>query len=156
MQKTIKKEKDKTGLNALRGLIGNIRPLATKRANLNPNSFVMFFKDYFTYFSRDLHGNSSKSSVDYIAKNIFQNEHVEDFLVFESKGYASLKQELSKIADIIDFKAQVSTGGVDFMVFLSEPNWEVEEKIYSIYSKILDAHPDEQVDLRIIDFCRKK
>lgn len=155
MQKTLNKEKDKTRLRVFKDVIGNIVPISKKKGNLNPNAFFLFFKDYFPYFSRDLTGNSSNSSVEYLPKNVFQNQKVEDFLAFESKGYAALKQEISNIMGIAKFKAQVNTGGVDFFVFLDQPNWELEEKIYSIFGKILDKYPEEQVDLRIIDLCKK-
>jgi len=60
--------------------------------------------------------------------------------------------KLLDIPEITDFRVMEIER--EFIVFLKEPNWDIEEKIYKAYSGFLEEVPDGP-DLRVINLLDK-
>jgi hypothetical protein len=54
------------------------------------------------------------------------------------------------ITEVVDYKTIERYGTAEFIVFIKEPNWDAEEKIYEAYQDFLNEAPNAP-DLRVID-----
>lgn len=62
-----------------------------------------------------------------------------------------VKSKLATIPEIKDFGCIQHNDSLSLFAYIDQPNEDAENKVYAIYSKLLDLFPKTDVDVRIIE-----
>jgi hypothetical protein len=62
-----------------------------------------------------------------------------------------VKSKLLNINEVKDFESVKQNDSLNLFAYIDQPNEDVENRIYELYSQILELFPKIDVDLRIIE-----
>ena len=97
---------------------------------------------------------SRSIDVSYLPNDIFVGKHL--FATFEREHSDFFKNRLRSISKNIEVRISQEDEIVSFLVFIKEPDWEIEEQIYDVYGSLLDEFPDSRFHLEVVELFGKK
>ncbi len=61
------------------------------------------------------------------------------------------QSRLARIPEVKDFSCIQDNNTLKMFAYIDEPNEEVEKRVYSVYSELLDLFPQTDVDISIVE-----
>lgn len=64
---------------------------------------------------------------------------------------ALVKSKLIAIPEVRDFEHFKQNDTLNLLAYIDQPNEKVEDRIYTMYSEMLDLFPNVDIDLRVVE-----
>jgi hypothetical protein len=61
------------------------------------------------------------------------------------------QSKLAAIPEVKDFGCNQESNSLKMFAYIDEPNEQVEKRVYTIYSELLDLFPNTDVDISIVE-----
>lgn len=118
-------------------------------------NYLFFVLSDFARMSREAELRSI--NVSYFPSDIFLNKSIEIIAHFSHRKPIELfKQKIANVSGKIEVYVREEDESINFFAFMEKPDWEVEERIYSAYSDLLNTFPDISFSLEVTDLFGKK